>query len=232
MSFPNPNKTAAVYLSHPMSTDQPVYGGGKGTLEITPLKAIRLGDSCHTFSVAFENHAGTHVDAPAHFFEQAPTIVDYPADSWIFEKPQVLSVPVRAAQLLDVALLEGKIKSTTDLLILKTGFQSFRTKEEYCCHNPGISSGVGLWLREHFPAVRAIGFDFISLSSYQNRPEGRLAHKAFLDPQGRGHPIIIIEDMDLEKDLTKVERVIVVPLLVQGIDSAPCTVIGFSSQRS
>jgi arylformamidase len=227
MSFPKPDKTGVVYLSHPLAVDQPAYGGKAETLEIFSTKSIRNGDSCHTFRVTFDNHVGTHVDAPAHFFENASTILDYPADFWIFNHPQVLSFPVRPAQLLEAGLFERDIKSTTDFLILKTGFQSFRSKAEYGCHNPGISAAAGLRLRERFPAIQAIGFDFISLSSYQNRAEGRLAHKAFLDPKGKGHPILIVEDMDLDKDLTGLSCVAVVPLLVQGIDSAPCTVMGF-----
>lgn len=228
MFYPSPNNPKTVYLSHPLNINQPVYGGAKGTMEISSLKAIGRGDSCHTFRVAFENHAGTHVDAPAHFFENAPAVVDYPAGFWIFENPQVLEFSVRPAQLLDVGVFEGKVRSSADLLILKTGFQSFRGKEEYACRNPGIAASVGFWLREHFPDLRAVGFDFISLSSYQNRPEGRLAHKAFLDPRGQGHPVVIIEDMDLQKDLSGIQRVIVAPLLVDGIDSAPCTVLGIS----
>lgn len=196
-------------------------------MEISPVKAIRQGDSCHTFRIAFENHAGTHVDAPAHFFEDAPTVLDYSANFWIFDHPQTVTLSVTPAQLLEADLFEDKVKNTTDLLILKTGFQTFRGKNEYCCHNPGISASAGLRLRERFPSLRAIGFDFISLSSYQNRLEGRLAHKAFLDPKGKGHPILIIEDMDLAKNLDELKRVVVVPLLVEGIDSSPCTILGF-----
>ena len=43
--------------------------------------------------------------------------------------------------------------------------------------------------------------DFISLSSFAHREEGRRAHKAFLCPYGKGgidfDPILIIEDMKL-----------------------------------
>lgn len=226
MSSLKANNTA-VYLSHPLSVGQPAYGGSPGTLEIAPLKAVRLGDSSHTFRVVLDNHAGTHVDAPAHFFENAATTVDYPPDFWIFRNPQVIDIAAKPAQLLDVALIDGKIKNTTDLLIIRTGFQSRRGQADYGTHNPGIHADVGFWLREHFPLVRAIGLDLVSLSSYQNRPAGRVAHKAFLDPEGKGNPIVIIEDMDLAKDLNGLTKVVVAPLLVEGIDSAPCTIIGF-----
>ena len=74
--------------------------------------------------------------------------------------------------------------------------------------------------------VQAIGMDWISVSSFENRELGRQAHRAFLNRDGEGHPVLIIEDMDLSADLNGLREVWVAPLLVEGIDSAPCTIIG------
>ena len=81
-------------------------------------------------------------------------------------------------------------------------------------------------MREKHPYVRAIGFDFISLSPYQNRNLGREAHRTFLDPEGVNAPILVIEDMDLSADLSRLISVWIFPLRISGVDSAPCTVIG------
>jgi arylformamidase len=216
------------FFSHPFSNPLPVYGTPDGKIDVVAEKSIAKGDSSHTFLVTLNNHSGTHVDGPAHFFENASAVVDYPADFWIFEHPQVVEIKAEPAQLIDVKILEGKVQNATDLLIIKTGFQSRRGGDDYSCRNPGIAADVGFWLREQCPNVRAIGLDLVSLSSFQNRPAGRLAHKAFLDPKGQGHPVLIIEDMDLAKDLTGLHKVVVAPLLIKGIDSAPCTIIGFS----
>ena len=86
---------------------------------------------------------------------------------------------------------------------------------------------LALWLRQDFPAVRAIGMDWISVSSYESRELGRQAHRAFLNPDGEGSPVLIIEDMNLSKNLKNLAEVLVVPILIETIDSAPCTVIGF-----
>ena len=74
----------------------------------------------------------------------------------------------------------------------------------YSCDNPGIHPEVGIYLREL----------------------GREAHRAFLGQGGKNDPILIIEDMDLSCDLTKLRELWVLPLRVEKIDSAPCTVIG------
>ena len=44
----------------------------------------------------------------------------------------------------------------------------------------GFDIGTARYIKKTFPHIRAIAFDLISLSSYQNREIGRLTHKEFL----------------------------------------------------
>lgn len=214
------------YLSHRLQKIIPVYGNKNAEIEIKKIKSIQEGDACNTYWIGFENHWGTHIDAPAHFFNNAPSIANYPPDYWFFKYTQVIEIPVCKGVLIDIECLENKINIQTDLLLIKTGFQQWRGDKKYNVNNPGINSRVGRWLRDNYKSIKAIGFDFISISSYQNKDEGRLAHKAFLDPDASGNPILIIEDMNLDMDLSRLRQVWVVPLIFEGIDSSPCTVIG------
>ena len=50
------------------------------------------------------------------------------------------------------------------------------------------------------------------------------AHNILLE--GEGGRFIVIEEMDLDKDLTGLLEVRVSPWLVRGMDSAPCTIVG------
>jgi kynurenine formamidase len=43
---------------------------------------------------------------------------------------------------------------------------------------------------------------------------------------GEGRRFIVVEDMDLEHDLSDLTKVIVAPLLVEKIDGGPVTVLG------
>jgi arylformamidase len=79
------------YLSYPITKSMPVYGVSNW-LQLTSLKAIDKGDSCNTLCFCLENYWGTHVDGPNHFFTTGQKIIDYPADFWIFDNPQVLDV--------------------------------------------------------------------------------------------------------------------------------------------
>ena len=214
------------YLSYVLDRVVPAYGCTDAELTLRQTRSLGAGDSCNTFWLGLENHLGTHVDAPAHFYDDGMSIAEYPPETWISRRPSVVELAARENQLLGVADLADHIPADADMVLLQTGFHRLRGTREYSCCNPGLTPEVGAWLRSEHGHIRAVGFDFVSLSSFQNRDTGREAHRAFLDPHGIGMPILIIEDMDLSCDLHGLESVLVFPLRVAELDSAPCTVIG------
>jgi len=214
------------YLSYSIQRRNPVYGLTEKEIEIESIKSIAQGDSCNVYRVCFENHWGTHVDGPAHFFLNGKRIAHYNAEFWHFTSPQVIPVNAEPGQIISMDDLLVTIDSKTDLLLLQSGWSRYRGQDSYSLRNPGLSPEIGFWLRKERLCLRAIGFDFVSVSSFENRELGRIAHRAFLDPDGYGNPIVIIEDMCLQGDMQDLKEVWVAPLLVDSIDSAPCTVLG------
>jgi len=214
------------YLSYKLSSLLPVYGLREEKMELRQINSINKGDVYETFYIGLQNHWGTHVDCPAHFFVDGMRVADYEAEFWLFRKPQVFSINLEPGQIVCRKDLTEAINPETDLLLLQSGWSKLRGTEIYSLQNPGIDPLLGVWLREEYPLLRAIGFDWISLSSYKHRELGRDAHRSFLNPQGKGHPILIIEDMDMSEDMQNLREVLVLPLRIEGIDSAPCTVIG------
>lgn len=214
------------YLSYLLDEKTPVYGNAENLLKLEKIKSLGKGDSCNVFKFSVRNHCGTHVDAPAHFFAGARKLSDYSAGELSFKKPCSIHLKVKKNHVIKLDEIKERIDGESDLVLLKTGFGRMRSSKSYSVNNPGVNPDIGLWLRKERPNVRAIGMDFISVSSYQNRPLGREAHRAFLNPKGKGRPILIIEDMDLSCDLSALEKVMVAPLMIKGIDSAPCTVLG------
>lgn len=213
------------FLSYRLTEDTPSYGGN-GRLEITKEKSFEQGASCETFKMSLPNHYGTHVDCPAHFFRKGMRVAEVKANFWFFRSPQVIPTRLASGEVMGIEAVKNRIKKGTDLLLLKSGWSKKRGQEEYARANPGIGASVGYFLRSRYPSVRAIGFDWISLSSYLDQEEGRKAHRAFLNPGGVGRPLMIIEDMDLSEVTPQLQEVFVFPLRVDGIDSAPCTVVG------
>jgi len=215
-----------VYLSYPLSEETPAYGGGE-SITIEHGKNMNNGDSCNTSQWCFSSHLGTHLDFPKHFSRNGMSASDFHAEYWIFNTPFLIDIsPVRPGSLIhpsDINL--SSVPKDIDLLLIKTGFCNYRSEEIYWKQNPGFSPQFAQILRKKFPALRVLGFDSISLSSFMHRDIGRQAHRAFLDDV---RPILLLEDMDLAKIVTYtvLQKVIISPLLVHGADGAPCTVLG------
>jgi len=216
-----------IWLSHPLNEKTSVYGGGKGLI-IEQTKSIVKGDSCNTATWHLPNHTGTHVDTPRHFFGTGKTIDEYDPRSWVFERICVVSVFLgNTASLIKPKHVVPFLYGEPDLILIRTGMGKYRGEKKYWESNPGLSAGLGREIRTCCPYVRAVGVDFISISSWENRIEGRKAHREFLNPAGEGAPLILIEDMNL---LTldsnfRINRVFVLPLIVENADGAPCSVL-------
>jgi arylformamidase len=143
-----------------------------------------------------------------------------------------LTLPIKTATIFGFLMLQHELKAIpmeTDLLLIKKGYVSFGKSNDslergkYTFQGPGISPDIGKWLRR-FRDLLSIGFDFISLNSYQHREIGRVAHQSFL-VEGVGQPILIIEDVNLEQLLTRPKNLFSIPLLYEKADGAPTTIV-------
>lgn len=205
-----------------MDQETPLYGGGKG-ITILPDKSIIKGDSANTKILSFKNHSGTHIDFPNHFFEYGKTSELYSAQNWVFDKPFLIEKSIALNEIICLTKDEiNKIPIDTNFLIVKTGFGDFRKDEKYWKYNPGFSPLLASMLRERLPNLRVLGMDFISLTSFQNREIGREAHRNFL---GGNNPILLVEDMDLTNLNDNPFSIFCLPLMVNGLDGAPVSII-------
>lgn len=213
------------YLSYEIKENIPVYGK-RAMVNMSPVKSIRDGDTANVYEFTMQNHWGTHVDAPRHFFDKGKGICDFSADYWIFDNPQVIEVKLSPGDILTKTGWQNNINPETDILLFKSGWSSLRNEEKYFNNNPGIDPSVGIFIRENYPNIKAIGIDWISISAYQKRDLGREAHRSFLSPGGKNSPVLLVEDMDLSVDIDVLSSIIVMPIRIDIFDSAPCTVIG------
>ena len=168
------------------------------------------------------NHVGTHIDFPRHFGVDGKTINDYTAEFWTFNNPFVLEYKAQVEEMINLS--EGILKEIpveTDFLLINTGFQKFRGTEKYWNNNPGLAPELAAPLKQRCPGLKVVGFDFISLSSYQNRMLGREAHRKFL----LENDILVIEDMDFSQLRKDVKQVVALPLMIDQADGGPITVI-------
>ncbi len=109
-----------------------------------------------------------------------------------------------------------------DLLMLCTGFSKCRLADpiRYARRNPGISKDAAKYLTRSFGNIRALAIDGISMEFEGNFDHEFQAHKVLLGDDD--HPILLIEDINLDFDFSNLSRVITSPLFIDKVDGCPC----------
>jgi len=215
-----------LYLSYILDKNTPTYGN-RNKFICEKKSDMSKGDVANDTSISTTVHIGTHIDMPYHFFDNGQTIKNF--DINYFSSREVLYIDMIPKDIivkddLIAFLNDVENKSNYEFLIIKTGICHRRDKDEFWKTNYGFDPSIASYIREHFPKVRIIGFDSVSVSSFANRMLGRESHRAFLDPS---QPLLILEDMDL-RDLHKSSQILnmdIVPLRIAKCDGLPCTVL-------
>lgn len=205
----------AVFLSHPLSKETPLYMG-EGKVSIIRDKILGK-NSCNNLRISMPNHASTHVDVPYHFLENGLTLTDFPPEKWAFKKVDVIYVKTYETVITPEMI---EIRGDAELLLLRTGLEKKRGTPDYLKNYPGVHQDVADFLTKRMPSIRALGTDLISISSPLHMDLGRKAHREFLRRN-----IILIEDMKLSQLNFKPSLVAVLPLMIKNGDGAPCSVL-------
>ena len=180
-----------------------------------------------TSSLKVFNHYGTHIDTPLHLFPDGKVVADYDISDFVFERVVLLNCRKEDFEKIERNDLEPSqsILEQAELLLIYTGFSEYRftDTERYVKHAPGFSEEGAQYIVDHFPTIRCIGIDFMSI---ENIPAGREVawpvHKIFLGSQAN---FLLIEGMNLAPVAGKtVTRVIVAPLRINA-EASPATVI-------
>ncbi len=214
-----------VFLSHIISEKTPSYGN-RDNVKIIPKSSIKEGETANSFSLYFStNHIGTHIDFPFHFYNNGKKIMDVDTNYWIYNNIGIIDIHCSPNYIIGVDdIAKFELDKNIEILFIRTDFERYRGTEIYWKNNPGIEPKVADYFRSNFPKLRTIGFDFISLTSFQNRELGKKSHLAFLN-ESKGF-ISIVEDVKLSNYKNELMKVIVMPFLLEGVDSVPVTVMG------
>jgi arylformamidase len=224
--------TRWILLSYDLDESSPL-APGVPSMSRTVRSSIAAGDVSNVVDIFFCNHSGTHVDAPRHFAAEGACITDFGVNEFRFRRPFVLDLPLPEGLLVrpeDLRPHETAIRGC-DLLLLRTGFSRLRRTdpERYRLHGPGLSEAAAHYIVQSFRELRAIGLDSISLASMDHLDEGIRAHQVLL---GSARRFLIVEDMNLDFDLSRLMEVMVFPFMVSGIDGSPCGVVGVVADLS
>ncbi|MCC7342065.1 MAG: cyclase family protein [Bryobacterales bacterium] len=216
-----------IKLSYNLSEHTPFYASLPKP-QLRQIYDLEKGDACNSFYLTTSNHCGTHVDAPRHFNPQGRSITDYDLAEFVFDRPTVADMPLRDRELVTPSHLEpalAQVPPTANMLLLRTGFGAHREDERrYIDQGPGFGPEAAEFLMSRFPSLRAIAMDFPSVSALAHEEAGAEAHRVFLGCGAYSkRPILLVEDANLPEGLPPLKRVFIMPWLVDGLDSAPCT---------
>jgi arylformamidase len=223
----NPPQTRLLKLSYDLSAQGPLPYTIP-PVKIEPYYAIEKGDGANVFVLSLANHSGTHVDAPRHVAAEGIAITAFSMEEFRFPKSVCIDLNLQDDEMVSPDHLKSTEEQIVgrDLLLIRTGYGKYRSPdpERYRFHGPGFSVAAARFVRECFPTVRCIGMDTISFACIAHLEEGMEAHRVLLSPPGSR--FLLIEDMNLDFDFSNLRELWVMPWLVEGIDSAPCTVLG------
>ena len=219
----------SVYLTYPLALDGPRPPAIPAP-ELTEFLHI-ITDMASVQKLSLYSHVGSHLDTAAHVIEGGRHITDFSPEELVFYRPTVIDIRVPDDTVLmpnDFAPLISEIKET-DFLILRLGLGMVRKneKERYAKHSPGLSLEAGCFLVESLKNLRGIGLDGPSLACIARLDETMKVHNTMLSAHNGS--FIVIEEMNLEYDLTGLCCLTVNPWLVEGMHSGPCSVIGYFS---
>ena len=217
-----------VSLSHPLSEDDPGWPGSPG-LSIENLTSIAGGYVSETNLIKIFNHFGTHMDAPGHFVGGSKWIADFSIQDLVFEKPVLLDIPKGLGEYVGAEDLKAHAEriQNADLLLIRSGMKDLRLDDPkgFSENGPALLAEGAKYLMDTFPKLRAIGSDWISIASPANMPDGIYTHHYLLGKH-HDHFLFILEDVNLhDLDISRVSRMISVPLFIKGVDSTPVTLL-------
>lgn len=187
--------------------------------------------SVQTLTVA--SHTGTHLDTSAHIMNGGTYITDFSPESLVFHHPVVIDLNLRDKQTVQPSHLEpfAPLIKTADIVMFRFGYGLVRQNDparfSSCC--PGFGKDAAQWLLDCNESLRAVGMDVPSFACIADLDITMQAHNVLLERPDCA--FLILEEMNLDNDLSGLVEVRVNPWMVLGMHSGPCTIVGVTKTQ-
>jgi arylformamidase len=190
-------------VSIALRTGMVVYPGDP-SMTITRVMSLAAGDIANVSRMDLGVHTGTHVDAPRHFFDDAPAA-----------EALDLDVLVGPAEVVEVTgpgdVGADAVPVNTERVLFKTRNSAAWSEEGFYQDYASISPEAAKRLVES--SVRVVGVDYLSVGSVET-------HETLL-----GAGVIAIEGLDLRAIEPGPYTLVCLPLKLADADGAPARVI-------
>jgi arylformamidase len=196
--------------------DDITYPGDPPT-ELRNLASFAAASKFALSSINMTVHAGTHIDAPSHFFEGGQTIASLPLERFHLTA-HVLDVG-------DTKVIEARHLSPCpagagEALLLKTR-NAYLPRDTYEPEHARLSIEGALFLVNQ--GISLIGIDYVSIESGDGYYP---VHRELL-----GSGILILEDIDLRSAEPGKYKLICFPLLIADSEASPCRAVLVTSLK-
>lgn len=159
------------------------------------------------------SHLGTHIDVPAHIFQDGKNICDFPLEKF---SGRGVCLPANEIEKLDIILLD-KI----DYLLVYTGWDKYWNNDKYFENYPVLSKNIIKKIADSH--LKGIGIDCISPDSCSS--EELENHKILLNSEK-----LIVENLcQLEKLLGKEFYFLCFPLKIEA-DGSPVRAVAIEEK--
>lgn len=212
-----------VDLTQPLDGNTPPWPGNPGcSPEILdqipasrgPGQRGQVGESglCNVSAFRVCNHTGTHMDAPAHFYNGVPTIDRVPLEQCHGPAVVITLPPIARRGEILVEHLQPNDEAVRRCrkVVLNTGWAERWGKPEYFHDYPAISEPAARWLLE-----RQVHLVALDTPSVDREPWG--IHFLLLDAQ-----VVIVENLTNLAAIGQQEcELAVFPLPLRGLEASP-----------
>ena len=198
----------------PLDANLPTYPGNT-PFSLEAIKRIARGDSSNVSTLHMSAHAGTHVDAPRHFFDDGAGAEALPLE--MLMRPRRGSsksrrAPAIAAEdLAGIDLSEDVRAADQDAQLAAVGHRRSSTPTT----SASPSRARSTWSST---ASRSLGVDYLSVEQFKT--PGAPAHHVLL-----GAGTIVIEGLNLRDVEPGIYEMFCLPLRIVGSDGAPARVV-------
>jgi arylformamidase len=199
-------------VSVPLDENLPNYPNNT-PFSLEPIKRVARGDSSNVSSLHMSAHAGTHVDAPRHFFDDGAGTEALPLEMLI-GRSRVVELTTRKGITAD-DLAHVDLSEDVRVLI-KTHNSRLWGSPEFQPDYSGVSESGARYLVER--GIKLVGVDYLSVEEFKK--PGAPAHHVLL-----GAGVIVIEGLNLRDVEPGIYEMFCLPIHVVGSDGAPARVV-------
>jgi arylformamidase len=196
-------------VSVPLRADMPTYDGEAGpSLDFRSL--LSRGDSMTISALSLGSHTGTHVDAPAHFLDGAPTVDSLPLDALV--GPAYVAEFGGDTHIASADLESMAIPADCRRLLFKTRNSRLWDDDSFHPDFIALASDAATTLVDR--DIRLVGIDYLSIERFHASPHE--VHETLL-----ASGMVILEGLDLRRIAPGPYLLVCAPLNVVGAEGAP-----------